>query len=304
MIVAIAGGGGFLGRWLAREAQRRGAVVHVGARDAVRAVGMLQQSAIRARVAMVDASDHAGMQMWLGSVRPDVVINAIGYGVDPGERDEQVAHQVNALWPSVLVSCVAAVTPTSRIVHLGSAQEYGRATGDLAEDGRAEPTTLYGRTKLEGTRAAHAIAERSGVSLTTARLFTVFGAGEHASRLLPTLQRAAREDSPIPLTDGRQRRDFACAADVAEAVLDLAATPRASGKVVNVASGALYPVRAFVEVAARELGIDAGRLRFGDVATRPDEMQHEPVTTARLRELIGRSLTTDLATAVRRALKE
>jgi len=54
---------------------------------------------------------------------------------------------------------------------------------------------------------------------------------------------------------------------------------------VNLATGRLTPVRAFVETAADVLGLSKARLRFGALVTRPEEMSHDPVTLERLESL-------------------
>lgn len=298
MIVGVVGGTGFIGRWIAAVALQRGDAVHLTSRRG--AGGLLAHP--RLHVATLDASDDAGVASWLHGVQPDVLVNAIGYGVDPTERDEDMAVHVNTDWPTRLVTLLAARAPRARLVHLGSAQEYGDVTGDLAEDGPVHPTTSYGRTKLAGTQALHAEAARTGVAVTTARLFTVVGPGEHRARLLPSLLRAAREEGPLPLSAGTARRDFAFAGDVAEAVLDLGAIPAAAGQVVNVATGTLHEVREFVRLAAHQLGIAPARLGFGALPTRPDEMRHDPVRVRRLEGLRGSALPGDLDAAIARAL--
>ena len=65
--------------------------------------------------------------------------------------------------------------------------------------------------------------------------------------------------------------------------------------VVNLASGLLLPVRGFVETAAPILGIAPGRLQFGALATRPEEMAHAPVNVERLRGLLGWVPAADVA---------
>ena len=125
----------------------------------------------------------------------------------------------------------------------------------------------------------------------TARLFTVYGAGEHDGRLLPSLLAAAQGDEPLPLTEGFQKRDFTFVGDVADGLIRLAQTPSLAafgmGSLVNLATGELSTVRSFVEAAAAVLGIEPDRLRFGELPTRGEEMAHEPVNIERLRSVLG-----------------
>jgi nucleoside-diphosphate-sugar epimerase len=172
-----------------------------------------------------------------------------------------------------------------RIVHTGSALEYGTSTGDLSEASTPAPTTLYGQTKLAGTRSLQRDSRSMKLNSVTARLFTVYGPGEHAGRLLPSLLEAARNGNPVDLTEGKQQRDFTYVEDVVEGLLRLGITNTLPGDIVNVATGHLTSVRQFVETAARIMGIPDDHLHFGDLPTRVEEMQHKPVAVHKLKQL-------------------
>lgn len=239
----------------------------------------------------------------LARLRPAIVFNLAGYGVDPSERDARTAYRINVGIPvetvEALARCAVPWTGLS-LVHVGSAAEYGAAGGDLGESRAPRPLSLYGRSKLAGTRALADRCRALAVRGATARLFTVYGPGEHAGRLLPSLLDAALGDAPLPLTAGLQRRDFTYLGDAVEGLLRLGVSAAAPGDVVNVATGRLHSVREFVEIAAAELGIAPARLQFGALPTRPDEMAHEAVRVARLRSLTGWVPSASIAEGVRK----
>src|SRR5439155_25919027 len=112
----------------------------------------------------------------------------------------------------------------------------------------------------------------------------VYGPGEQADRLLPSLQRAAVASTRVSLTAGDQLRDFTYVEDVAEGLLRLAAAEtRPQAAIVHLATGRLTSVRTFAETAAAVFGIDPLRLDFGAMPKRPDEIRYGPVDIARLR---------------------
>ncbi|MGH7321704.1 MAG: NAD-dependent epimerase/dehydratase family protein, partial [Candidatus Rokuibacteriota bacterium] len=228
--------------------------------------------------------------------------NLAGYGIDPAERDAEGAYQINAHLVGAIGEAMAEVRdpawPGQDLVHAGSALEYGDVGGNLAEDCDPEPTTLYGQSKLAGTQSLSRCCADRGLRGLTARLFTVYGPGEHPGRLLPSLVRAARTGEPLGLTAGRQRRDFTFVADVAEGLLRLGLTRARPGDIVNLATGRLVTVRQFAETAARLLGMPDGRLRFGALPTRPAEMNHGPVNLDRLRGLIGWTPPTEVTDGI------
>lgn len=294
---AVLGGTGFLGRWVARELADRGARVTLLVRDPA---GVDVE--VRGEVTVADVTRPGAVEAFLSSSRPSVTFNCIGYGVDRGERDPDVEFRLNAELVVDLCDAVARHRdrswPGNGLVHLGSGAEYGPNPDLLTEDGDPWPTTGYGRSKLEGTKAVLA-AGRTGVKGVVARAFTVYGPGEHDTRLLPTLVRAATSDEAVPLTAGTQARDFTYVGDVVDGLLLLGLAATAAGQVVNVATGALTTVRRFAETAAEELGLPADRLAFGALPARGDDLVQGPPSIDRLRRLTGWAPTTSIRDGVR-----
>lgn len=291
----VFGASGFIGRWVVRRLLERGARVTAVVRDVP-----VAPWAGDPRVAVVGADLEApgAAAALVEATRPTHVFNLAGYGVDRTEQDEARADRLNHALPRELAQACALHGVV--LVHVGSAAEYGSIGGVFTESREARPTTTYGRTKLAGTRAVADVARDLRTRAVTARLFTVFGEGEHPGRLYPSLLEAAATGQPVDLTDGQQARDFAWVGDVASALVDLADAPFEPGEVVNIASGRLHTVEAFVRQVARALRIPDGRLHFGALPTRPDEMHHTDVSVERMRVLLGYPLS-GLAGAVAKA---
>lgn len=300
----VLGASGFIGRWVARALTSAEADLYVVTR--VPGAADVDRWGIRAREVHADLVVPGDLEALVTTTQPDVVFNLAGYGVDRTQRDATLAQALNEVLPARLAAACQALPaspwPGLRLVHAGSALEYGTTGGVLHEDSPAQPTTVYGQTKLAGTHAVTRASQRSGLKAVTARLFTVIGPGEHAGRLFPTLVAASRRDGPVALSAGHQRRDFAFAGDVAEALLRLAATTCARpGEVVNVASGAMFAVREFALVAAALLGMAPARLAFGAIEGLSEEMAPRGVAVDRYVELTDDRLPDRLEDIVSRA---
>jgi nucleoside-diphosphate-sugar epimerase len=159
--------------------------------------------------------------------------------------------------------------------------------------------TVYGRTKLMGTQEVMARSAEGGLRALTARLFTVYGPGEHQGRLLPSLIDASQTGRPIQLSMGTQRRDFTYVEDVAQGLLRLGLSNAEPGWIVNLATGRLVSVREFAHDAARVLGMPLELMIFGAVSTRPEEMHHDEVSVERLQSLTGWHPATTVTQGVR-----
>ena len=297
----VLGASGFIGRWVARKLEESGAETHLIVRDS---------ADLRGQVFETDLAQPDALGEIFEQVRPAIVFNLAGYGVDPSERDADLSERLNALLPMAICEAAARWKDCGwagqHVIHVGSALEYGTASGDLHEDGPALPTTVYGQTKLQGTLHIAKCAKGLGLRVITARLFTVYGPGEHRGRLLPSLIDAASASKPLELTAGTQLRDFTYVEDVAEGLLRLGLSSNpaqnASGAVVNLATGRLTTVRSFTETAARILGMPMENLKFGAIPTRSEEMRHDPVSIERFQKITGTVPATGIEEGIRRTV--
>lgn len=238
----VVGGRGFLGRHIVEALTAAGYAVVTTSRVATSttvALDLVTDAARELRAVLRDSD-------------PTVVVNCAGLISGTAQH----LTDGNVVAPGRLLTAVAAVAPSARFVHLGSAAEYGTAGGDGAVDEEADPRPLgdYGVTKLAGTRAVLAAATDAGVSATVLRVFNPVGGGAPVSTLPGRLARLLREVAPgEPLSVGPLGtvRDFVDVRDVAAAVL-AAVTAEIPGPVYNVGSGRGTVAR---ELAERLVGL-------------------------------------------------
>jgi UDP-glucose 4-epimerase len=287
----ILGSTGFIGRWVARALSQLGAELFLFHRGTAGAQVLYSHYGILGKAITIDLSDLIQVRKTIMAIQPDIVFNLAGYGVDRSERDEKQAYRIN----SELVGSICTALDASsrkdwlgqRIVHVGSALEYGEIQGDLNESSEPFPTTLYGKSKLAGTLVLKEFCESQQLPGLTTRLFTVYGPGEHSGRLLPSLIDASRTGKRLALTEGVQKRDFTYVGDVAEGLLRLGLCSAIPGAIVNLATGKHITVRSFIKIASDILSIQANQLDFGALPTRPYEMEHSPVSIERLVKLVS-----------------
>ena len=302
--VVVIGASGFIGRWVARSLCRLGAELHLVVRDRGQAQIVFSKYGVPGTIHEQDLLDVTAVHRLLQVIRPSVTFNLAAYGVDPAERDENVSYRINTALVRTIGKAIAEVRDPrwsgQDLIHVGTALEYGAACGHLAEDTVPIPTTVYGKSKLAGTKLLAECCRQDGIKALTARLFTVYGPGEHPGRLLPSLLDAAASGRPVALTTGEQRRDFTYVEDVADGLLRLGVTTTSPGTVVNLATGQLTSVREFVVCAAKVLGIPDAQLQFGMLPTRREEMDHQEVITECLKRIADWIPRTGIAEGIRR----
>ncbi len=305
---AVLGATGFIGRWVARLLTEAGAELHAVVRSASEAREVFGSYGVSAQTHVADLSDLIATRDLLTRLAPTIVFTLSGYGVDPDERgaaDERRAGVMNVELPGTIAETMASIPAGEwrgrRVVQAGSGFEYGNIGGHLEESAAANPSGLYGRSKLAATHRLAAVCQATGVSGLTARLCQVYGPGEHPGRLLPDLIEARHHARPLHLTVGTQRKDFTYVEEAAEGLLRLGGTEGPPGEVVNLATGQLHTVREFVLSAAHLLRLDRDRLKF-EKPLPDNELQHLEVATDRLRGLTHWMPTAEPSVGIRRTL--
>jgi nucleoside-diphosphate-sugar epimerase len=184
--------------------------------------------------------------------------------------------QTNVLGTIHLVeSCLLVGFET--LVNTGSSSEYGFTDHAPAEDEEPRPSSDYAVTKLTATLYCRAAAARSGLSIPTLRLYSVYGPFEEPSRFVPQLAVQGLGKKLPPLVSPDVARDFVFVDDVVEAYL-AAASRRGPepGSVYNVGTGRQTSIREAVEVARRALSIDS----IPEWGTMPNRAWDTPVWVA------------------------
>lgn len=104
----------------------------------------------------------------------DVIINCAAYtAVDKAERDEDAAYAINAVAPGNLARAMA--KRGGRLIHVSTDYVFnGEAFTPYTEECPVCPMSVYGRTKLEGEKAALSACDDT-VIVRTSWLYSSFG---------------------------------------------------------------------------------------------------------------------------------
>lgn len=275
MRILVTGGSGFVGRALLSALSGRAELCGSGRGAAPEGLG--------GGVAWTpcDLLAEGAAANLVERVRPDVLVHA-AWHTRPGgylhDREE------NAAWLAASERLLEAFATAGgrRFVGIGSCAEYAAGSEPCHETRTPlSDATAYAAAKATFFRRLESLREAGEMESAWARLFFVYGPGEHPSRLVPSLISRLLAGEAAETGPAELRRDYVHVADVARALARLATTGLTGP--LNLGSGRAPTIG---EIATR-LGRLTGRpdlLRVGARPGRPGEAETIVADAGRLRE--------------------
>lgn len=219
----------------------------------------------------VDLLDGSAGARLIEEIRPTRVLHLAWY----------VAHGVfweaaeNEAWVAATLRLgrICRAAGVARFVGVGTCAEYDlshRPGAARREDDPLGATSAYGRAKIAAFRGLEGVFAGGETSFAWARLFHLFGPGEAAGRLVPSLLAALAAGESFRVGAPQAVRDFSSTEAMLTAPVSSLATSRASCR--PIASGRAVTIGDFArEIAAERGGVDlveaAGEGGAGDVIT-------------------------------------
>lgn len=271
--VLVTGASGFLGRALLPPLVAAGCEVHATSRQLSQVPDVTWHAA--------DLLRGEGEPL-VARLRPTTLIHCAWYV----EHGRFWTAPENADWVTASLSLARAFAAAGgrRFVGIGSCAEYAVEPADTMpwpETRRIAPATPYGQAKAACAAGLAAIPD---LSTTWARLFLLFGPGEHPDRLVPSIIRALLAGQEAPVASGRPVRDIVSTGYAGRAIAALALSP-VTGP-VNIGAG---QGMAIGDIAGR-IGELCGRpelVTLGRLPDRPGEAPHMVADIDRLQRETG-----------------
>lgn len=293
--VLVTGAGGFIGANVLFELKQRQNLPPLGwSRPGGNTARLKHLAGID--ITPVDITQPKEVARAIDAARPNVVINAAAYGVDPKQSDTARTRDINVRGTEILLAA-ARTAGVRRFLHLGTYFEYGDQPGTLKEGSLLLANSPYASTKAVASRLATS-GDFGSMEVAVLRLFNIWGRWERADRLVPQIIDACHTKMPMALTAGTQRKDFVYAGDAAAWICDLALQPSPLlHRAINLASGEMVSVKDFATAIAQELG-QPDVLQFGAKPMPAGEPQSGPADTTRIDALLPNRRRTPLKAAL------
>jgi nucleoside-diphosphate-sugar epimerase len=299
----VTGGAGFIGSHLSEELVRRGHRVRVadslitGKRsnlDHIKGIEFLEGDLADIDVAhkAVDGCEYVLHQAAIPSVPRSV-------------KDPLTSNRANvdATLNVLLASRDAGV---KRLVFAASSSAYGDTpTLPKHENMLTNPLSPYALQKVIGEDYLRLFTRLYGLETVSIRYFNVFGPRQDPSSpysgVISVFATALLENRPPTIFgDGNQTRDFTYVANVVDGVLRACEAPRASGEIINVATGGRISLNQLFEEMRKLVG---GTLTPVYEEPRKGDVRDSQADITKARELLGYEPTVSFEEGLRKTIE-
>ena len=264
--ILVTGAGGFIGRRMMRWLEKNSSAQLLGATRAT-----------------CDLSSHESVGSTLASFSPDCIFHLAATGVSHARANDQSVINENM---TMLKNIIEHSGENTALIITGSMSEYGGA-GTFKETDSCNPETEYGKAKLAIAQYVDQLEGSTSRRICVARLFGVYGPGESANRLFPSLIRGLLANETVALSDGKQCRDFVHVDDVCEYLFRLASCETELPGLVNLGTGQAVKVRDVCLWVAEGLNKNDQLLDFGARERSPGDADLITADVGRLKSILG-----------------
>lgn len=173
---------------------------------------------------------------------------------NPEIQARNIGYALEALGAAARLGC-------TRFLFSGSQAEYGIADGLMREDSPCHPVSEYGKDKLEVCRRAGERAAELGITYLHARIFSVYGPGDHPWSLVSSCVDTFLKGGHMEFGACTQLWNYLYIKDAVRAITGLLLAKSPSG-VYNVAGNDTRPLREFIGEIHRLCG-GRGTFEYG-----------------------------------------
>jgi nucleoside-diphosphate-sugar epimerase len=199
---------------------------------------------------------------------PDVLILNDWWGVGNEHRNDK--RQLENVERLVGLTESALNAKVETIIGIGSQAELGPVESEITEMMPDNPTTIYGRAKVETRLRMQDLISKSDSRFIWMRVFSIYGPLDEGSWLIPNVIDSLLNEKRLEMTRGEQEWSYLHAYDLASSFSAVINDPGTSG-VVNVGNPTTISIRE-VGLTIANLLKKTELLDIGALEYRPDQV--------------------------------
>lgn len=279
--VLVTGATGFVGANLVRRLLNQNYDVFAFKRAASN-TWRLNEITKKIRIIDVDLKNFNSVKFAVDSIKPQIIFHLAAYGTN--SKENQLDEIVNTNIVGTL-NLLKSIRPQTFFVNTGTWWEYSPSDEKISEDGSLKPMNEYAATKTVVSYFCKIFCDSYNYKITTLRPFNVYGLFEDSPRLIPYVILSALNKKNIPLTGGKQKKDFIFVEDLADAYMSTINNENAIGEIFNIGTGEENSVRNAVETILQIMK-NPVIAEFGAQPYRKNEIWHSCANISKARKIL------------------
>lgn len=210
----VTGEHGFVGKHLCKRLKQEGAIISKNS---------------------CDIRNKKKVQKSIEDFRPDIIYHLAAV-IDRDIDNIETTFDVNFNGTFNLLESVRKSETVSKIIIMGTSDEYGVNLVPFKENQAENPQTTYAASKVCASYLCRFYSDIIPTSIVILRPFIIYGPGQDNDMLIPSLMRAYFNKKEFIIRSGVQKRDFIYIDDMIEAMIRAALTWKKS-MTINICSG-------------------------------------------------------------------
>ena len=193
-----------------------------------------------------DITNYKKLHDGIFSLEPDVIINCATYGVYPVEKDTEKIFQNNIIGTKNLIDTIEDYSKIKKIINIGSYLELL----DFREK-NGQKWKYYASTKSKQTELIHEFGNKSGIPVSTLRLFNPYGMYESPGRLVCDIMISLVKKQKLEIFSKSTKHNFYHVDDVVDSIKKLIFDTSTDDKIFNLQTIEDVSVESMVNIASQ-----------------------------------------------------
>lgn len=256
---------------------------------------------------LIRCNDYAESIQWINTdqkdwdkkirqIKPQILIHTAWGGVSAKDRNNWELQLSNFSFSKQLFDSVL-FNNDCKIIVLGSQAEYGLYNERISEEYLPQPTDAYGAVKLLTLFYLQSM-KKMVEPWYWLRVFSVFGAGENSSWLIPQVIKNLKNNESIDLTGGEQWYDYLYIDDFVCNFMKIIVAERKNSGVYNFCSGEAIHLKKLLLLISKFCKVPENLLHFGAIPYRQNQSMFMEGNNTKFCKVFGTITTRSIEKAI------